>query len=110
MVLTRGRPQSPAKLPFSIDGYDGLKVAEILPLVPVLGDVNLTAVRRREAPLNCRLSVLRRTDRLLDGTAATGESKSRSVPGTDEEHVIDLSEPVGGGGAAKGVAWSAGNP
>lgn len=110
MILTRSRPQRPAKLLFSLDDYNDLKVAEILSLLPVLGDVGLPAVRRREAPPKCRVPMLRRTDRPLDGTPATGETKSRNVQGTHEEHVIDLSEPVGGGGPAKGPACSAENP
>ena len=110
MILTRSRPRGAAKLRFSSDDNDGLEVAEILALLPMLGDVGLPAVRRREAPPNCRVSVLRRIDTLLDGPAATGEAKPRSVQGTDEEHVSGLSEPVGGGGAAKDGTCSADNP
>jgi hypothetical protein len=96
-------------LRFSSDDNDGLEVAEILPLLPMLGDVGLPAVRRREAPPNRRVSVLRRLDTLLDGPAATGEAKPYNVQGTDEEHVIGQCEPVGGGRAAKDGTYSADN-
>jgi hypothetical protein len=93
----------PARDPsaFPIEGYDDLRVAEILPLLPRLDATQLAVVRGRETASKRRATILARIDELAIGSSVPDDGAGAPVdapaapdgfpiPGYGSLRVIDI--------------------
>ena len=71
--------------PFPIEDYDGLRVAEILPLLPELDEVELEEVLAHEEAGAARSTILHRIDALLAAIPVADEPKAQKLEAVAEQ-------------------------
>jgi hypothetical protein len=90
-------PPAPDPSACPIEGYDDLRVAEILPLLPRLDATQLAVVRGRETTSKRRATILARLDELAIGSSVPDEPGDAAaapddfpIPGYGSLRVIDI--------------------